>query len=381
MSRTAKLLLRQLLFVAASSAAGCGAPQPTSRRPPIYFAPTGTVAASLSGESSGDAAPKVDSPVSAASCPNAKGQLFAATAPWNQAVTGAAVASDSGVVIQYMDEHHHSNQRFRTDFSFVLLEADASEPLRPFVPTQDHYLPDCDTYPMPVPVGGRIEGEVAFECVHDGDCHLLVHVPESCQLYEMYRANIKDGVFSGGCLVRWDTRMSYGDSGRGFDCTSADASGLPIAPLLFSPTDVASGRINHAIRLILPNALIRQHVYVPPATHSSRPTSGPEGAPPYGARFRLKASFDLSRFTSGALVVAKALQEYGMIIVDGGNVSFTTLSDQESLLKWDEVGFNARSLDSLRWTDFEMVAPNNPPRYWKGGCESPVMAVPGSGQP
>ena len=54
------------------------------------------------------------------------------------------------------------------------------------------------------------------------------------RLYEMWRANIEGDDFYGGCLAVWDTSITYPADGRGEQCTSADAAGFPIAPLLFS---------------------------------------------------------------------------------------------------------------------------------------------------
>src|SRR5690606_274634 len=101
-----------------------------------------------------------------------------------------------------------------------------------------HFTPDCDTVSIPVPAGGRLEGEDGYTCTGGGDCHLLVRVPETCELYEMWRMNATPNGLSGGCLAVWDMRMKFGLDGRGQGCSSADAAGLPIAPLLFSATDL-----------------------------------------------------------------------------------------------------------------------------------------------
>ena len=64
-------------------------------------------------------------------------------------------------------------------------------------------------------------------------------------------------------------------------------------------------------------------VFVHPATHAGGP-SGDALYPPYGARFRPKPSFDLSRLPNAAArAVAVALQRYGMILSDGGNIPLT----------------------------------------------------------
>ena len=47
-----------------------------------------------------------------------------------------------------------------------------------------------------------------------------------------------------------------------------------------------------------------------------------------GARFRLKASYDMSQLTPAAQVVARAMQKYGMFLSDGGNIALTAQSDR-----------------------------------------------------
>ncbi len=74
---------------------------------------------------------------------------------------------------------------------------------------------------------------------------------------------------------------------------------------------------------------------------------------PYGARFRLKSSFDASTLSTGAQVVVAALKKYGMILSDGGTIALTAKSDQFSTTKWTNLG--SHDLSSLQPTDFEMV--------------------------
>lgn len=92
-------------------------------------------------------------------------------------------------------------------------------------------------------------------------------------------------------------------NGRGQQCTSADDAGFPIAPLLFTADEIKAGRIEHAIRFILPNDMIRARKYVAPATHGTN-TSGPATSGPYGFRMRLKAGFPVETLSPAAQVVA-----------------------------------------------------------------------------
>lgn len=241
------------------------------------------------------------------------------------------------------------------DVSIEVLEAAADTPLLAFTPTQDHFRPDCDLDPVPVPTGGALEGESGYECRGDGDCHLIVVDRGRQRLYEMWRAHIVAGVFRGGCLALWDMSRVYPPSGRGEQCTSADAAGYPIAPLLWSADEVAAGRIDHAIRFILPNETIRAGEYVHPATHGTRATRGPRDAPPYGVRLRLRADYPLDTLPNeAARVVARAMQRYGMLLADGGRVALTAQSDRFTRAKWAGL-LGPRDLQALRPRDFEMV--------------------------
>jgi serine/threonine-protein kinase len=206
-----------------------------------------------------------------------------------------------------------------------------------------------------VPGVGAVEGEQGYECTYDGDCHLIVIDTSTCRLHEMWRANVTADEFFGGCQAVWDLTETYSPELRGECCTSADAAGLPIAAHMFSADDIAKGEINHAIRFIMPNDFIRERIYVHPATHATPATSGPDDAPPYGARMRLRADFDDSSLNDAAKVVARALQKYGMILSDGGNITFTAMNDRFTEHKWTDVGLMPNDLTSLEWSDFEMV--------------------------
>ncbi len=258
-------------------------------------------------------------------------------------------------MITYLNGVGWGNGRMQIDFSIEVLRADASAPLLDFTTTSDFYTPDCDKTAVPVPTGGALEGESGYQCAGDGDCHLIVKDESRNKLFEMWRANISGRTFNGGCLAVWDMTRIYGPSGRGEQCTSADAAGFPIAPLLFSADEVAAGAINHAIRFILPNSRIRKGFYVHPATHVGGPT-GPSTAPPYGARLRLRADYPLASLPNeGARVVARAMQKYGILLSDGGNIALTAQSDRFTTRKWSGL-LGSTDLQAIRPSDFQMVA-------------------------
>ena len=276
-------------------------------------------------------------------------------------VSGAPAADDSDDVIGALRAAGGwgNGDVFQIDFSIDVLTADASTPKMTFTTTSDFYAPDCDHVPMLVPTDGNLEGEDGYECTTDGDCHLIVTDRDAGKLYEMWRANITGGTFYGGCLAVWDTSRVYGELGRGDQCTSADAAGFPITPLLFTADEVAAGEIGHAIRFILPNNRVRMRQYVRPATHGTNTTGGPD-APPYGVHFRLRADYPLDALPNdGARVVARALQRYGMYHADGGNIALTAQSDRHTTASWDGL-LGPHDLSALDVEDFEVIHHGDP---------------------
>jgi len=274
---------------------------------------------------------------------------------WYRDVSQAPLDPESGAVVSWLDGEGWGLGRMQIDFSIEVLEADAGTPFRSFSPTGDFFSPDCDLEPVPVPAGGALEGESGYACESDGDCHLIVVHRPSLRLFEMWRADIRGDAFRGGCLAIWDMSRVYGPTGRGEQCTSADAAGYPMAPLLFTADEVAAGSIDHAIRFILPNSRIRRGVYLHPATHGTPAASGPSTAPPYGTRLRLRASYPVDSIPNpAARVVARAMQRYGMLLADGGQVTLTAQSDRFSRGSWDGL-LGPRDLAQLQPRDFEMV--------------------------
>jgi hypothetical protein len=282
------------------------------------------------------------------------GPYFETPMFFNQDVAGIPKAPNSATVIGGLRAGGGwgNGDKIQIDFSIDVLTANASTPHRAFTPTGDFYDPDCDQVEMPVPVGGNVEGEAGYACTGDGDCHLLVYDGSAGKLFEMWRANITSS-FQGGCLAAWDTRAHYSDTLRGDQCTSADAAGFPISPLLFSADEVAAGHIDHAIRFILPNDRVKRG-YVRPATHGTDTTGG-SNAPAYGVHLRLRADFPIASLPSeGAKVVARALQKYGMYHADGGNIALTALSDRHTVTKWDGL-LGPRDLAALQVEDFDVI--------------------------
>jgi len=185
----------------------------------------------------------------------------------------------------------------------------------------------------------------------NADHHMMVLEQGSCILYELYAENPSSATTGWDILVRWDLHGSPEIPGS-LDIGSTTQAGTPLLPGIIWPVDVAAGKIDHAIDIVLASAAIMPCAYVPPAS-TVRYSGAPAGQGiPYGARLRLKSTFPTTSFTgTQAKVVIQALQEFGMIPTDasgearnvfrlgqspdGGTLDQTDMS-QLNVLTWDD---------------------------------------------
>jgi hypothetical protein len=72
-----------------------------------------------------------------------------------------------------------------------------------------------------------------------------------------------------------------------------------------------------------------------------------------GMRMRLKASFDISQFSSTNQVILTALQQYGMIMADNGSNMYISGAPDD---RWDNDDLH--NLDQVTASDFEVVTMN-----------------------
>lgn len=198
----------------------------------------------------------------------------------------------------------------------------------------EFYYPDeSDAEPYPIPANPLIE--------YGSDHHILLVDVETCILYEIYDASFDNGEWSGGSGAIWDLNSN---TLRPETWTSADAAGLPILPGLVRYDEILAGEIRHALRFTIEETA----GYIWPARHQ---TSGAQdGIPPMGARFRLKAEYDISGFPPEMQVILQAMKTYGIILADNGSDWYVSGAPDE---RWDNDMLHL--LDVLTGDDFEAV--------------------------
>ncbi len=268
--------------------------------------------------------------------------LFPADNPWNQRIDQAPVASNSAAIMNSIISTY-GNGRLHPDFG---QDYQNSDPLYgiPYNVVHgnsvakvhvviDAYASESDLEDAPIPANAVLEGDLqngpTVGVSNRGDSHLIVWDEDNNIAYEFYHASRpsenSDGHWHADAEAVWNMKT---DTFRTLGWTSADAAGLPILPGLVRPDEGlptsqgGQGAIDHAIRFTLQNSVILDQ-FLYPASHIAN--SGNNNAaiqPPMGARFRLKASVNISTLNPESQIIAKAMQDYGMIVADNGSNFF-----------------------------------------------------------
>jgi hypothetical protein len=187
------------------------------------------------------------------------------------------------------------------------------------------YTDESDPGPYPFGPDTPIEG--------GSDRHALMIDRDTCRLYELYAAQYAPGGSTAGSGAIFDLGSN---ALRPPDWTSADAAGLPIFAGLIRRDEVEAGVIDHAIRVTAEHTDRR---YIWPARHQAGEADDPN-LPPMGARFRLKATFDISGFLPETQVILRAMKRHGLMLADNGSNWFFGGAS--------EVGWTNDVLDELK---------------------------------
>ncbi|HEV2201599.1 MAG TPA: hypothetical protein VGR73_17400 [Bryobacteraceae bacterium] len=201
------------------------------------------------------------------------------------------------------------------------------------------YQSESDPGPYAIPLDAPIEGGSSST----GDRHVISVDVTNCILYEIYDAFPQTASWTGGSGAIFNL---LGYALRPATWTSADAAGLPIFPGLVRYDEIMAGHIDHAIRFTVPQT---QKAYVWPARHYASSLTGTQ-YPPMGARFRLKASFNISTFSATNQIILRALQKYGMFLADNGSAWFISGAPDSH---WDNNDLHA--LTTIAGSNFEAV--------------------------
>ncbi len=177
------------------------------------------------------------------------------------------------------------------------------------VPIPDFAEPaeDVDGADNPIPFG------VCGDAADQDNQMIILNLETRCE-YDFFQARFENGRW----VASWANSISLDSQGiyeKGF---SARGSGFATLAGLIWPDELDQGQINHALGFSYPG--VAAGGPVPPATESDGVATN-RWALPEGARLQLDPSVDLDALglTAYEKTIAKALQEYGMILFDDGS--------------------------------------------------------------
>ncbi len=250
-------------------------------------------------------------------------QVFPADNPWNEDITKWPLHPNSKNIIASIGPSKPF--RYNPDMGFVIVQPNQKK----IDVAITGYPDESDKGPYPVPDETPIEGWPAVykrdpkfknwtlddvqRDTHkeNSDRHALVVDPTNRMLYEFYQMKKTN---KGWTCAQASIFNLKSNKLRPDGWTSTDAAGLPIFPAVVRYDELKRGMVEHAMRVTVVNT---RRAYVAPATHFAS-TKKDENLPRMGERIRLKADYDITKFSPEAQAILKGLKKYGMFVADNG---------------------------------------------------------------
>ncbi|HEY3337221.1 MAG TPA: LamG domain-containing protein [Propionicimonas sp.] len=255
-------------------------------------------------------------------------RVFAATSPLYQKLPAATPAApDSTQLIASLNAQAHKYYGTPTDanvnintnrFSPALYVANNSDPVFDITGWNcqrkwDGWDTDLNRQLRNIHVPADLQPDQST------DGSVSIYNVDTHELVELWKARKTDGRWQ-AC---WGGRIARTDQSRGTfgNYYGVSASGLALWGLTIRQQELLDGHINHVINLAIP--LTKRNTISWPANRTDGNSPGTQLA--VGQMLRLPASLDLSKLklSPAARTVARAAQEYGVVISDtSGSVAF-----------------------------------------------------------
>ncbi|RMG42450.1 MAG: hypothetical protein D6732_00855 [Methanobacteriota archaeon] len=175
------------------------------------------------------------------------------------------------------------------------------------VPLTEQYSDNDTLFNVPIPDGATPDPQ--------DDGHLVIIDLQNRVEYDLWQAR-KVG---DGWEASWGNSISLDSDGIYKYGFSARGSGFAASLGLVWPEEISNGAIEHALFFSIDDFAVKGGGPVRPATESDG-VSDEQYALPEGGRIQLDPTLDLDSLglTAAEKVIAKAMQEYGMILGDRG---------------------------------------------------------------
>jgi hypothetical protein len=206
------------------------------------------------------------------------------------------------------------------------------------------YSKQSNPGPYPFPANAPIQ---------KGSDHILIVLQQgTCVLWEAWHAAYSSSTgWSAAEISKWN--LTTGAQRFPIPITSANEAGTPDMPGLIRCQDMQNGVINHSIEVGMTQS---QEGFIFPAEHFSSTSLNP-ALMPMGLRLRLAPSYDISRFTGQAHIIAEAMKNYGLFFETltrvGSPYNWVLVGQGDDTSCWNESQLN--QLTSIPNTAFQVV--------------------------
>ncbi|MFT4225576.1 LamG domain-containing protein [Micropruina sp.] len=255
-------------------------------------------------------------------------RIFASSSPFYQKLPNSTpAASDSNALVSSLKKQAHKYYGTATTPNVAVNTGKFSTPLyvaRNSDPVYDITAWNCQSHTASVAVylnaqlkNIHIPNDMQPDPSSDGS--VAIYNPDSKELVELWKARKSGGKWQ-AC---WGGKIANADKSSGvFSGTfGSSASGMSLWGTIIREQELLNGRIDHVVSLAIPQT--KKGSVSWPAVRTDGWWSGSELS--IGQMLRLPASLniDAMKLSPTARVIAKAAQEYGIIITDtSGSVSF-----------------------------------------------------------
>ncbi|HEV2345701.1 MAG TPA: hypothetical protein VGS97_16500 [Actinocrinis sp.] len=252
---------------------------------------------------------------------------FSAAGPWNTPLPAdVPLAPNSQAIVNNLVQDKQNNSGL-----WAINTDTYSAPVYtvgPDTPVQQWTYSDCQNMPQLAPV---IAGSLAAVPTPPGmlvsqgtDESVAIYQPATDTYWDFWRAQQDaSGHWSacwGGEIEHYSTNPGIFDNPLG-----ASATGLPLGASLIRVDELRRGRIDHAINL--ETVRTQAGCFSWPATRDDGNTPGAD-IPCEGQRFRLDPAFDVNTLIDpAARTIARAMQQYGLILTDKAGAVVTQAED------------------------------------------------------
>lgn len=290
--------------------------------------------------------------------PTTMPDAFTEASYWNTPIPdGAAVHPDSERILEFLREDNAENGCILlsghdgNDWGMPAYAAGTDDPVYSVVSRKYQLPPEFSSLRIPV---GALPADSS-----DGEMVVYDLVSNVVALFSkaVYDADTDTWTVNGGSIAHLNSNGLDGSLPAADDVRNRGTfRGYPGAVAMIHWDDIADGKLDNVVKIGVNNA---REGFVFPMVGSDGDTDDPD-APVEGARIRIKPDVDLEELglSDQALIIARGLQEYGMVVADntGGGIELK-LEDTVRSGRGPFWNLEQDSLCAVTTEHLEVVAP------------------------